>query len=321
MHMRSHIGMVILAGLVVLVLLISTVAYKVSFMEFGVIRTFGATTKVVDGRTEAGLHFKAPWPIQRLIRYDARTFVFEDTAGEVPTRDKQNLLVTMYCAWRISDPADFQTTLTTASNAESFIRDLLRSAKKDAISGKDMSALVNTDPAKMEIPEVEQQVLRTIQRQAADSGYGVEIVRVGIKNLGLPQPVSETVIEAMKEERQREVRRYEAAGEAQATAIRVRAETAAQQILEFARRRAAAIRSEGIRRAAEAYAEYEGNEQFSMFLRYLESLETELASRSVIVLDASQLPAIEWFRKGPSLPEAPAPPAATRPATGQAGGE
>ena len=94
--MKRHLGIVVLAFLVVLVLLIYTVAYKVDFTEYALIKTFGRTTRVVDGRTEAGLKFKWFWPIQRLVRYDAHTLLFEDTASEVPTRDKQNMLVTMY---------------------------------------------------------------------------------------------------------------------------------------------------------------------------------------------------------------------------------
>ncbi|TFG86339.1 MAG: hypothetical protein E4H17_04250 [Gemmatimonadales bacterium] len=131
--------------------------------------------------------------------------------------------------------------------------------------------------------------------------YGIEIVSVGIKSLSLTEEVSQVVISAMQEERRRDVARYQSEGEAQAQAIEARARSACQQILEFANRRAAEIRSEGDRQAARYYTEFARNERFSMFLRSLESLQKELSDKSVILLDASQHPAIGFFRDGPSL--------------------
>jgi membrane protease subunit HflC len=298
--MKTHYGMFLLALLVVALLLVSTVAYTVDFTEYALIKTFGQTTARIDGREQAGLKFKWPWPVQRLVRYDARTAVFEDTANEVATSDKQNLLVTMYCAWRIADPDRFNRTIVTAGAAQERLRDLLRAAKKDVVGRHQMQDLINTDPTKMLIPQIEEEVLAAVREPARDT-YGAEVVRVGIKSLGLPKEVTAVVIEAMKEERQRDVRKFEAAGEAQATAIRERAKSASGQILAFANRKAAEIRSEGDRAAATYYKEFARNEPFSMFLRSLESLKVELASKTVILLDGSELPAVQFFRTGPSL--------------------
>jgi membrane protease subunit HflC len=292
--------MFLLAVLVVAMLLISTVAYTVDFTQYALIKTFGQTTARIDGHTQAGLKFKWPWPIQRLVRYDARTAVFEDTASEVATSDKQNLLVTMFCAWRIADPDRFNRTIVTAATAQDRLRDLLRAAKKDVIGRHRMEDLINTDPAKMLIPQIEEEILAGVREPARET-YGVDVVRVGIKSLGLPKEVTAVVIEAMKEERQRDVRKFEAAGEAQAMAIRERAKAASGQILAFANRKAAEIRSEGDRAAATYYKEFARNEPFSMFLRSLESLRAELASKTVILLDGSELPAVQFFRTGPSL--------------------
>jgi membrane protease subunit HflC len=299
-QLKRHYRMFLLALGVVVMLLISTVAYQVDFTEYALIKTFGRTTARIDGRDQAGLKFKWPWPIQRLVRYDARTTVFEDTASEVATSDKQNLLVTMYCAWRIADPVLFHRTITTVPAAQDRLRDLMRSAKKDVVGRHNMEDLINTDPSKMQIPRIEEEVLQTVREQAMGN-YGADVVRVGIKSLALPKEVTTVVIEAMKEERQRDVRKFEAAGEAQATAIRERAKSASGQILAFANRKAAEIRSEGDRAAATYYKEFARNEPFSMFLRSLESLKTELEAKTVILLDGSELPAVEFFRTGPSL--------------------
>jgi regulator of protease activity HflC (stomatin/prohibitin superfamily) len=96
-----------------------------------------------------------------------------------------------------------------------------------------------------------------------------------------------------------------------------RAKAAGNQILEFANRKAAEIRTEGDRAAAGYYREFAKDERFSMFLRSLESLKKELESKSVILLDGSLLPAVGFFQQGPSLKpfDAPVPSAGTSPRT------
>jgi regulator of protease activity HflC (stomatin/prohibitin superfamily) len=304
--------MFVLALLVVGALLTNTISYQVDNTEYALIKTFGQTTRQIDGRQDAGLKFKWPWPVQKLVEYDARTSVFEDMANEVPTRDKQNVLMTMGCVWRIKDPSTFNSTVNTPEAAQDTLRKLVRSAKSDVVAKHSMDEMINTDPAKMQLPRIEAEILDSV-RQAADR-YGIEVQNIGIKSLVLPKDVSATVIEAMKEERQRDVKKFESAGQAQATAITERAKAASDQILEFARRKAAEIESEGVQAAAKHYQEFAKNERFSMFLRSLESLKKELESKTVILLDGSQLPAVDFFRNGPSLKpfdNAPSLPAGT----------
>ncbi len=305
--MKRHVGMLVLALLVVAALLATTVAFKVDFTESALVKTFGKTTRHIDGAKEAGLAFKWPWPVQKLIRYDVRTMVFEDTSTELQTRDKQNLLLTLSCAWRIADPVKFNASIQTPKAAQDRIRDLLRSAKSDVVGSHNLEDFINTDPKKMLIASIEAEILAPVRRVAMEDN-GVEVIAVGLKSLGLPEPVTQIVIEAMKAERQRDVRRYEAAGEAQATAIRERAKSASNQILEFANRKAAEIRTEGDRAAATYYKEFAKDERFSMFLRSLESLKKELESKAVILLDGSQLPAVGFFQEGPSLKPFDSPP-------------
>ncbi|MDY6913258.1 MAG: SPFH domain-containing protein [Planctomycetota bacterium] len=297
--MKKHTGVVILAVLVVAALLVSTVAYKVEFTEYALIKRFGATNRVIVP-AEAGLKFKWPWPVEKLIRYDARTFLFEDTSNEVATRDKQNILLTLYCAWRIDDVRRFQSSIETVKASQEALRALLQSAKSDVVGLHNMEDFVNTDPGKMIIPEIERKILESVHERAM-TDYGAEVVRVGIKSLALPETVSATVIDAMKEERQLDIRMFESAGEAQATAIRERAEAARDQIIAFAERKAAEIRAEGDRAAAKYYKEFAKNEQLSMFLRSLESLKKELASKATIILDGSEIPAVKFFHEGPSV--------------------
>jgi len=303
--MKKHMVIVTLVVLAGVMLLVGTVAYTLDFTQMGLIKTFGKTTRKLDA-TDAGLGFKWPWPVQRLVRYDARTFILEDPFSETETSDKQNILVSTFCAWRIADPVKLNSTLRTITTAEERLRSLLQSAKNDVVGRHDMEDFVNTDPKKMLLERIEGEIAELVSPQA-ERLYGIQIRMVGIKRLGLPEDVAGAVIDAMKEERQKVAQQYRSDSEAQATAIRERANSASKQIVEFASRKAAEIRSEGDRAAAEIYKQFRKNERLAMFLRILESTKIGLQNRSVILLDASMMPGGKFFLKGPSLPELSAP--------------
>jgi len=306
--MRKHFGMLTLAVGVGAVLLISTVAYTVDELkDVAVIKTFGRITAVQQGKKDAGLRFKWPWPIQKLVRYDKRTAVFEDTSEQITTGDKRHMLVTMYCAWRIADPEKFHRQIVHRKAAQKDMRGLLRAHKKTVVGKHDMADFVNTDPRKMKILEIEKEVFELVSADAMED-YGIEVVRVGLKNLVLPESATKAVIEAMQEERQKEALDLKTAGEAHATAIIERARSASTKILRFADRKAGEIRTEGYRAAAKYYADYGEDYKLSMFLRQLETLRTILKSNSVFMLDGSRITAIKWLRtQEPSLGDLPGP--------------
>ena len=299
--MRKHLGMLILAVLVGLGLLLYTVTYTVDELEdIVLIKTFGQITDVRQGEEHAGLNVKWFWPIQKRVVYDKRTSVFEGATEEVQTSDGQNMLVTLYCAWRIDEPKKFHRSIEHFDAAKERLRDLLRDKKGIVIGNHNMSELVNTDPDKMQIPQIEGEILKKMQQTAKDT-YGIEVVSVGFKSISLPETVTAAVIDSMKEDRQKEIRRLRSDGEATATAIVARAKSARQKILHFTDRKAEEIRTEGRLAAAEYYTKYGEDQELAQFLRGIDSLKIQLKDRSVILLDGSELPMVKWFRTGPSL--------------------
>jgi membrane protease subunit HflC len=300
--------MILLAAFVVVALLLSSVAFTVDELrDIVLIKQFGRVTRVLRGTDDgaAGLHFKWPWPVQRLVRYDARTFVLADPYTEVSTEDQQNLLVTAYCTWRIADPRRFNRSVTDFDRARQIVRDRLSQYKNNVVASHPLEDFVNTNPKAMQIPAIEAQILERLQEDLSEQ-FGISVTSVGIKRIGLPEGVSAAVIEAQRQERQQYVQQYRTEGEALATAIRARARRASERILAFARAQATEIRAEGDRAAAQYYKQFQANERLAMFLRALESLRSELDSKTVFILDGSELPGVGWFRDGPSLPEAPA---------------
>jgi membrane protease subunit HflC len=305
---KGAVATVLMVAIVVLLLLAWMFLFKVDFTEYVIVRTFGKTTVVLDGSGDAGLHVRWPF-VQEVVRYDARTFDFEDAANELVTLDRQNITLTTFCAWRIKDPLVFQTAVKDIPSGgeekagQELIRTKLRSAKGGVIGRRNMSDLVNTDPAKMQIPQIEQEIEDAVADEVLRD-YGVEITMVGVKTLGLPETVSEKVIASMKAERRRYARTYLSDGNSQAQAIIDRAREAAADIKAFAEVKAGGIGGEGIRAAASEYAKFQENPQLAEYLRRLQSLKKALQGRVIFLLDSSTLPAIGYFDKGPSLPQA-----------------
>jgi membrane protease subunit HflC len=315
--MKRHVGMIVLAALVVLALLTSTVAYKVDELkDIVLIKRFGAVDRVLYGSDagQAGLRFKWPWPVEKLVRYNASKYIFEDPYVETSTRDKQNILVSMYCTWEIRDAVTFHQAVETVETAQERIRDRLRQRKSAVLSSHDMTDLINTDPARMKLASIEDEILKELKVEV-EGPYGVRIGLVNVKVLGLPEQVASAVIDAQKQERQQYVQQYKGAAEALANAIRERAKSASSQIIEFAKRKAADIETEGVRAAAELYGKFQECPELSMFLRSLDSLKVQLQGKSVVILDEKANPAVRFFREGPSLSVFPTTQPGKRPAS------
>ncbi len=299
--MKRHVGIIILVLLVLVFLLVGTVSYIVDeTRDIAVITTFGKITHVVDGRTDSGLHFKLPWPIQKLIRYDSRNHVLVSSYRQFSIGEKYNIMASVFCTWKIKDPAKFYGVKKTVAAADDALQVLLTSEMTGVIGKVKMEELVNTDPAKMELSKIEAEVQQRVGKQAMDD-YGIELTEVGIKTLGLPQSVSKAVITAMIEERSTEIKQYQAEGQATADAITGRATAASKKILAFAKRKAGDIKTLGETQAAATYVEYQKHPEFSIFLRSLESLQIGLKDRTVFLLDPQALPILQWLRQKPSL--------------------
>lgn len=308
--MKRHLGLIILAGLAMILLLLGIITFTVSSTDIVLVKRFGKTVRVLDGRDpkDAGLHWKVIYPVEEIVRYDGKTDIFEDASKEISTRDKQTILLNMYCAWRIDDAKTFQKKIKTVQAARDHIRRRFQAKQLSVVGNYDMRDFVNTNPKEMKLAKIESDILAGLREEVQDE-YGVEIVRVGIKSLKLGEETSKAVIDAMITERKNEVVRYKSRGEALARAITSRAISGRDQIIAFAERKAKEIRTAGYREAAQSYAKFRDNPQLAMYLRYLTTLRSGLSSNATIWLDGTKIPAIKYFRSGPELPKAPKLPA------------
>lgn len=305
--MKKH-GLVLILGLIVAaILLANMVTYQVKFTEAALVETFGR----LSTSSGSGLHFKWPWPIQRVVTYDLRTQHFEDIHEASFTNDKIELLATVYVCWKVQDPVKFRTSVGDELKVgESYLRDIVRNAKKDIIGKHRLQEFVSTTPGEMKMGQIEQEIFEQVSSRAAQN-YGILVQQVGIKRLALPESVTVTVLDNMRKDRERIAQQSRSQGTADALDITSDADSIANEILSFAKLKAAEIRAKGAAEASQYYQSYKGNEAFAMFLRRLDFLSETLKVNSVFLLDGSTEQSFGYFSHPPvaqELGKAPAAP-------------
>ena len=302
--MKRHMGVVILVFLTLATLLALTVTYVVDeTKDIVLITTLGKVTKVVDGRADGGpgLHWKWPYPIQRVVRLDSREHPLSTSTRQLQIGQKINITATLFCLWKIEDPEKLYRAMKDTRDIDARLRGLLESEMANVLGNVDMDRLVNTDPKKMDLHQIDADILARVRVRTMED-YGIGLSNVGgLKLLGLPQSVSKVVIENMNAEREEEITKYQADGQAAADAIKGRATAARDKILAFANRKAGEIRAQGEAKAAEAYEQFREDPEFAMFLRSLETLRAGLKQRTVLVLDADMMPILRWLWEKPSM--------------------
>lgn len=279
---RSLIG-----ALVGALLLFVMLTFQVRQNERVVLTRFGRPIRVL---IEPGLYGKWPWPIETVNRFDARLDFYDARISEALTRDKRNVIIPVYVAWRIDDPLKFLQSLGSADNARSKLDGLVTSARNTVLGGYDFSQLVSTNRDEVKIPEIEHTITDLVAQQAKQS-FGIAVEQVGIKRLTLPEANTEFVFERMRAERAQFAAQYRAEGQQQADEVRAKTDADKMVILAEASKYSEETRGKAEAEAAHIYtAAHEKDPSLYKFLRELDALKQITATNTTVVLDTSTPP-------------------------------
>jgi membrane protease subunit HflC len=269
--------------------------YTVEPSEYVLVTRLGELRVIRDGAQEAGLHLKAPWPIDTVHRLDRRLQVFDLPAVEALTRDPfsgavdQTLMVEAFVAWRIPDAAAadrFFRTLRTAEQARNVLTPLLNGRLAAAISATPMEewiGVVDTQIAAAAVlggaavwptDELWHQCDRlSLQRrserlrqrwwqspredigQSLWQAYGVQLCDVRLRRFSYPEAVRSSIAERIRSERARKAADYETQGRQLAAAITAEAERQARALESEALARKKSIEAQSQAEAARLRAQ------------------------------------------------------------------
>lgn len=285
--MRNPVTFVV--GLLILAIFGSiSFFYQVRESEVAFKTTFGKADP--DTVSTAGLHVKAPWPIQKVHRFDARVHNFEGKFEEAQTSDALPLLVLVYAGWRIAEPQKFHSSFPGGvDDAKRSLEDLVRSTKTAAVARHPFSDFINIDPAQLKFDKIEEEILTEVAG-AAKARFGMEVKFVGIKRLGFPESVTQKVFERMKEGRQSKVKQIEGEGEREASITRSGADRERNKLLATAEAEATTLRGKAEREAANAFKTLEQNPELAVFLQKLASMELVSKERATLIFDQNTPP-------------------------------
>jgi membrane protease subunit HflC len=265
-------------------LLIYLTFYTVRETEFALITQFGRPVRTV---VDAGLHVK--WPFQSILRFDRRLRIYNPRPSEFLTRDKKNLVIENYVAWRIEDPNRFVQSVGDTLAAEMRLHDIIWSGLSASLGTVDLDSLVSASVEKVQAASM-LDTLTTNADQTALSRYGISVVDVRIKRLNLPEQNKQSVFARMRAERERIAMQYRAEGEEQALVIRANADRQKEEILSAAYKDAEKIRGEGDAEATRVYGQaYSKNPRFYKLLRTLESYKKVLDDKTTIILNSDSV--------------------------------
>ena len=288
---RSQLNFLV-GAVLLLIFAMLLFAFQVRRTETALVTTFGKPARTI---AEPGLYWKAPWPIQKVQKFDNRIQNFEGRFEETLTQDGKNLMVLVYAGWKISNPATFRNSFNdSVTDAEKRLEDLVRSEKGAVVGTHPFADFISPDEKKLKFVEIENEMLERIRKPAAER-YGIDVVFLHIKKLGLPESITEKVFERMKAERQKFVDKLKAEGDGRAIDIRSEADSDRIKTLAQAEARVIELRGSAEAEAAKYYEIMEKNPELAIFLQKLNTLEQTLKERATLILDG-QTPPFDLLR-------------------------
>ena len=244
--------------------------------------------EIVRSDYEPGLHFKAPWPINNVRKFDKRVLTLDTRPERFLTGEKKNVNVDFFVKWRIVKPEIFYTSfMGDERQAGTRLLQIINNGLQLEFENRTIRQVVSDDRVVM---------MDSLTKKGNDEvkQFGIEIVDVRIKQIELPVDVRNSVFERMRAERERIAKELRAQGQEAGKGIRAVAERERTVILAEAQRDAETTRGEGDARATEIYADaYGQNEGFYEFYRSMNAYREALAGQSdVLVLE----PDSEFFK-------------------------
>ncbi|MGD8732987.1 MAG: protease modulator HflC, partial [Gammaproteobacteria bacterium] len=270
MNGKASILLIVLA---LLVALVSASVFTVDEREFAIKLRFG---EILSDEFEPGLHFKIPF-VNNVVKYDDRILTRNNPTEEFLTQEKKNLQVDFYVKWRITDPGQYyQAVGGDELIATNRLIEIIKDGIRAEFAKRTVQQVVTADRR-----EIMDDMMDTAGRTAGE--LGIEVVDVRVKRLDLPDEVSDSVFNRMRQERAQVAAQLRAEGEETAERIRSEADRDRTITLAEAYKQAEEIRGEGDAEAADIYATaHQRDPEFYSFYRSLQAYRRSLGAEGDI---------------------------------------
>ena len=268
------IGSVI--ALLVAALVASMSFFTVSETELALKRRFG---EIIQADYEPGLHFK--WPIDDVLKFEKRLMTVDTRPERFLTGGTKYVLIDFFVKWRIIDVGLFyRATGGSETIAVTRLLSIITDGLRKAVAERSIQQLVSAERSDF----MEGMLVST---REISSELGIDLIDVRVKRIDLPDEVSGSVFERMRQERVRIAKQLRAEGAERAEVIKSNADRERTILLAEAYRQSEIIRGEGDAEAAAIYAGAYGQDaEFYAFHRSLQAYRSAFnGDGDLLVLD------------------------------------
>jgi membrane protease subunit HflC len=277
--------LLVLIGAAALAFCLALSAFTVRETELAIKFSFG---KIVNSEYNPGLHFMVPL-VNNVRKFEKRIVTRNYPSEQFLTSEGKILRIDFYIKWRINDVSTFYQA--TSGGDEDIAAGRLGSIVKDGIKGVIARRTIQQVVA-AERTEFTGEILKIAE--GGTKGLGLQLMDVRVKKIDLPEEVSESVFNRMRQDFDRQAKQLRAEGEENAEKLRSEADRQRTELLADARRDAEISRGEGDAKAAEIYAAaYSRNAEFYAFHRSLQAYRQSIGSDSDVMVIK---PDSEFFR-------------------------
>ena len=286
--LKGPVGLVLGA---LLLLILSSSVFTVNETENAIKLQLG---KITRSSYEPGLHFKIPFLVESVKRFDKRLLTLDMRPQGVLTSEQKTVIVDSFVKWRIADPETFYTSLSgVESNAINRLSDFLRDALRNAFGNQTLQQVVSENRTDLMF------AIRQAVNSQAES-LGIEVVDVRIKQVELPENVEESVYQRMEKERAAIAREIRSEGEETAKIITAGADRQRAEILASAYSTAEQTRGEGDAKSAQVYADaYSSDAEFYNLYRSLQAYRSAFGGGNDVLLLKPDSDFFKYFNSAP----------------------
>jgi membrane protease subunit HflC len=286
MSNRGYLPLIIVGAAV---LLFSMAAFTVRETELAMKFRFG---EIVRADYEPGLHFLAPL-VNNVVKFDRRILSEDYPAEQFLTSEGKILRINFFVKWRISDVSRFYQSTAGGSEevANRRLGEIVKDGIKSVIARRTIQQVVAADRS-----EFLGEVLKIAGANVKN--LGIELVDVRVKTIELPEEVSESVFNRMRQDFARQAAQLRAEGSAVSERTRAEADRQRTEILAEAYRQAEIVRGEGDAAAADIYAKaYGRNPEFFAFYRGMQAYRRSLGKQGDMLVLAPDGEFFKYFNE------------------------
>jgi membrane protease subunit HflC len=225
-----------------------------------------------------GLHFKVPF-FSQVRRLDARIQTLDGAPDRFVTSEKKDLIVDSFVKWRVNDFSAFYLRARGDKQyAETLLKQKVNNGLRTNFGNRTIKEIVSGERS-----ELMEEAL--VQASESAQELGIEVLDVRVKQINLPNEVSESIFRRMRAERTAVAKEHRSEGQEKAETIRAEVDRRVTVMLADAERNARSVRGEGDATAAKIYADaYNKDAEFFGFVRSLEAYKKTFNSKGDVMV-------------------------------------